>query len=82
MEYLNKVLGVKVACEDVDFKHLPNFIATRYRLQMVSIIPKEFVGIDLLESGYSALAEYSMLNAPNVRSDVTRQKESLNGKML
>lgn len=32
MEYLNKVLGVKVACEDVDFKHLPNFIATRYRL--------------------------------------------------
>ena len=30
-------------------------------------IPKEFVGTDLLESGYSALAEYSMLNAPNVR---------------
>lgn len=31
-------------------------------------IPKEFVGTDLLESGYSALAKYSMLNAPNVRS--------------
>ena len=30
-------------------------------------IPKEFVGIDLLESGYSTLAEYSMLNAPNAR---------------
>ena len=30
-------------------------------------IPKELVGTDLLESGYSALAEYSMLNAPNVR---------------
>ena len=30
-------------------------------------IPKELVGTDLMESGYSALAEYSMLNAPNVR---------------
>ncbi len=37
MEYLNKVLGVKVTYKDVDFKHLPNFIATRYRLQMVSM---------------------------------------------
>ena len=35
MEYLDKVLGVKVTYEDVEFKHLPNFIATRYRLQMV-----------------------------------------------
>lgn len=30
-------------------------------------IPQKYVGADLLESGYSALAEYSMLNAPNVR---------------
>ena len=30
-------------------------------------IPKELVGTELLESGYSALAEYSMPNAPNVR---------------
>ena len=30
-------------------------------------IPKELVGTELLESGYSALAEYSMLNTPNVR---------------
>ena len=29
-------------------------------------IPKEFVGTDLLKSGYSALAEYSMLNTQNV----------------
>ena len=122
MEYLNKVLGIEVAYEDVEFKHLPNFIVTRYRLQMVSMneqkmiflypktelsisraskqleemgllhikkrgvqrilqsedspkmlfqkagdkllnpikrtvyIPKELVGTDLLESGYSALA--------------------------
>lgn len=34
MEYLDKVLGVKVTYEDVEFKHLPNFIATRYRLQL------------------------------------------------
>ena len=37
MEYLDKVLGVKVTYEDVEFKHLPNFIATRYRLQMVAM---------------------------------------------
>ena len=37
MEYLNKVLGVKVDYEDVEFEHLPNFIATRYQLQMVSM---------------------------------------------
>ena len=43
MEYLNKVLGVKVACEDVDFKHLPNFIATRYRLQMVSMNERKMI---------------------------------------
>ena len=27
MEYLDKVLGVKVTYEDVEFKHLPDFIA-------------------------------------------------------
>ena len=36
MEYLKKILGVKVTYGNVDFKHLPNFIDTRYRLQMVS----------------------------------------------
>ena len=25
MEYLDKVLGVKVTYDDVEFKHLPNF---------------------------------------------------------
>ena len=33
MEYLDKVLGVKVTYDDVEFKHLPNFIATRYRFK-------------------------------------------------
>ena len=43
MEYLNKVLGVKVTYEDVEFKHLPNFIVTRYCLQMVSMNEKKVV---------------------------------------
>ena len=36
-------------------------------------IPKELVGTELLESGYSALAEYSMLNAPNVKCYATER---------
>ena len=43
MEYLDKVLGVKVTYEDVEFKHLPNFIATRYRLQMVSMNEQKII---------------------------------------
>jgi len=37
MEYLDKVLGIKVVYENVEFKHLPNYIFTRYHLQMVSM---------------------------------------------
>ena len=33
MKYLDKVLGIEVTYENVEFKHLPNFIAIRYRLQ-------------------------------------------------
>ena len=36
-------------------------------------IPKELVGTELLESGYSALAEYSMLNASNVKCYATER---------
>lgn len=43
MEYLNKVLGVKVIYKDVEFKHLPNFIATRYRLQLVSMNEQKII---------------------------------------
>ena len=43
MEYLDKVLGVKVTYEDVEFKHLPNFIATRYRLRMVSMNEQKMI---------------------------------------
>lgn len=37
MEYLDKVLGVKVVYKDLELKHFPNFMATRYRLRLVSI---------------------------------------------
>ena len=43
MEYIDKVLGVKVTYDDVEFKHLPNFIATRYRLRMVSMIEQKMI---------------------------------------
>ena len=43
MEYLDKVLGVKVTYDDVEFKHLPNFITTRYRLRMVSMIEQKMI---------------------------------------
>ena len=43
MEYLDKVLGVKVIYEDVEFKYLPNFIATRYRLRMVSMNEQKII---------------------------------------
>ena len=43
MEYLNKVLGIEVSYEDVEFKHLPNFIVTRYRLKMASMNEKKVI---------------------------------------
>ena len=43
MKYLDKVLGIKVTYENVEFKHLPNFIATRYRLQMVSMNDQKMI---------------------------------------
>ena len=36
-------------------------------------IPKELVKTELLESGYSALAEYSMLNKPNIKCYATER---------
>lgn len=43
MEYLDKVLGIKVFYKNVEFKHLPNFIATRYRLQLVSMNEQKII---------------------------------------
>ena len=87
MEYLNKVLGVKVACEDVDFKHLPNFIATRYRLQMVSIneqkmiflYPKtELEQIEVLKKHIARIQKNNNLPVVLVLKELShRQKEYL-----
>ena len=59
MEYLDKVLGVKVIYDDVEFKHLPNFIATRYRLQMVSMNEQKMIFLynDLKEIGRASCRE-------------------------
>ena len=43
MEYLEKVLGIKVAYENAAVQHLPNFINTRYRLQIVSLDGKKAI---------------------------------------
>ena len=39
MEYLNKVLGIEVVYMNGKFEHLPNFIATRYRLREPLVFP-------------------------------------------
>ena len=43
MEYIDKVLGIEVAYKSEEFEHLPNFIATRYRLQMVSMNEQKII---------------------------------------
>ena len=87
MEYLDKVLGVKVTYEDVEFKHLPNFIATRYRLQMVSmneqkavfIYPKtELEQIEVLKKHIARIQKNENLPVVLVLKELSyRQKEYL-----
>ena len=43
MQYLDKVLGIKVIYVDVNFKHLPNFITTRYYLKMTIMNGKRVI---------------------------------------
>lgn len=43
MDYLNKVLGINVVYENSIFKQLPNFIRTRYRLQMARLDEKKVI---------------------------------------
>ena len=87
MEYLDKVLGVKVIYEDVEFKHLPNFIATRYRLQMVSMNEKKVVllypkteleQIEVLKKHIARIQKNENLPIVLVLKELTfRQKEYL-----
>ena len=87
MEYLNKVLGVKVDYEDVEFEHLPNFIATRYQLQMVSmneqkvifLYPKiELEQIEVLKKHIARIRKNEHLPVVLVLTELSyRQKEYL-----
>ena len=87
MEYLDKVLGVKVIYEDVEFKHLPNFIVTRYRLQMVSMNEKKVVllypkteleQIEVLKKHIARIQKNENLPIVLVLKELTfRQKEYL-----
>lgn len=87
MEYLNKVLGIKVSYEDREFKHLPNFIVTRYHLQMVSmngrkvvfLYPKtELEHIEVLKKHIARIRENENLPVVLVLKELSyRQKEYL-----
>ena len=87
MEYLDKVLGIKVVYEKVEFKHLPNYIFTRYHLQMVSmngqraifIYPKtELERIEVLKIHIVRIQETEKLPIVLVLKELSfRQKEYL-----
>ena len=87
MEYLNKVLGIKVSYEDREYKHLPNFIVTRYHLQMVSmngrkvvfLYPKtELEHIEVLKKHIARIRENENLPVVLVLKELSyRQKEYL-----
>ena len=87
MEYLDKVLGIKASYEDREFKHLPNFIVTRYHLQMVSmdeqkavfLYPKtELERIEVLKKHIARVQENENLPVVLVLKELSyRQKEYL-----
>lgn len=87
MEYLDKVLGIKVVYENVEFKHLPNYIFTRYHLQMVSmngqrvifIYPKtELERIEVLKMHTARIQKTEKLPIVLVLKELSfRQKEYL-----
>ena len=87
MKYLDKVLGIEVTYENVEFKHLPNFIATRYRLQMVAmngqraifLYPKtELEQIEVLKKHIARIQKNENLPVVLVLNELSfRQKEYL-----
>lgn len=87
MKYLDKVLGIEVTYENVEFKHLPNFIAARYCLQMVAmngqraifLYPKtELEQIEVLKKHIARIQKNENLPVILVLKELTyRQKESL-----
>ena len=87
MKYLDKVLGIKVTYENVEFKHLPNFIAARYCLQMVAmngqraifLYPKtELEKVEVLKKHIARIQKNENLPVVLVLSELSfRQKEYL-----
>jgi len=87
MEYLDKVLGIKVTYENMEFTHFPNFIATRYRLQAVSmngqraifLYPKtELEQIEVLKKHIARIQKNEKLPVVMVLKELAfRQKEYL-----
>ena len=87
MKYLDKVLGIKVTYENVEFKHLPNFIAARYCLQMVAmngqraifLYPKtELEQIEVLKKHIARIQKNENLPVVLVLNELSfRQKEYL-----
>ena len=87
MEYLNKVLGIEVTYENVEFTHLPNFIVTRYRLQMASmngtkvifLYPKtELEPIEVLKKHIARIQKNENMPVVLVLKEIiSRQKEYL-----
>ena len=87
MEYLNKVLGIEVVYMNGKFEHLPNFIATRYRLQRVSmngqgvifLYPKtELEQVEVLKKQIARIQRNENLPVVLVLNELSfRQKEYL-----
>ena len=87
MKYLDKVLGIEVTYENVEFKHLPNFIAIRYRLQMVAmngqraifLYPKtELEQVEVLKKHIARIQKNENLPVVLVLNELSfRQKEYL-----
>ena len=87
MEYLDKVLGIKVTYENMAFTHFPNFIATRSRLQAVSmngqraifLYPKtELEQIEVLKKHIARIQKNEKLPVVMVLKELAfRQKEYL-----
>ena len=86
MEYLNKVLAFNVKQDDVDFKHLPNFIVARYHLQMafmnkqkaIFLYPKtKLERIEVLKKHINRIQENENLPVVLVLKDLFLQGERI-----
>ena len=87
MEYLQKVLGLKLTYINDDIKHIPNFVGTRYvlrnvlldRQKAVFIYPKtELEQIETLKKHISKIKSIVNLPVVMILDEITyRQKEYL-----